>query len=41
MPEEFTFDALWAEYSPYILTFGLKVLGALFVLIDDEGECKA
>ena len=33
MPEEFTFDALWAEYSPYILTFGLKVLGALFVLI--------
>ncbi|KCZ48434.1 mechanosensitive ion channel family protein [Hyphomonas pacifica] len=33
MPEDLTPSALWAEYSPYILGFGLKVLGALVVLI--------
>lgn len=33
MPEEFTFDALWAEYSPQILAFGMKALGALVVII--------
>ena len=33
MPEDLTPSALWADYSPYILAFGLKVLGALLVLI--------
>ncbi|MBR9808039.1 MAG: mechanosensitive ion channel [Alphaproteobacteria bacterium] len=33
MPEDLTPSALWAEYSPYILAFGVRVLGALLVLI--------
>lgn len=33
MPESFTPEALWAEYAPYFMSFGVKVLGALIVLI--------
>ncbi|HCE24539.1 MAG TPA: mechanosensitive ion channel protein MscS [Hyphomonas sp.] len=33
MPEELTAAALWSEYSPFIISFGVKVLGALLVLI--------
>lgn len=33
MPEEFTFEALWTAYGPAVLIFGLKVLGALLVLV--------
>ena len=33
MPEEFTPGALWEEYSPFIISFGMKAIGALVVLI--------
>lgn len=33
MPEEITPALLWAEYSPLIIQFGLRVVGALLVLI--------
>ena len=33
MPEGLTAAALWSEYSPFIISFGVKVLGALLVLI--------
>lgn len=33
MPEELTPGALWTEYSPEILSFGMKALGALAVII--------
>lgn len=33
MPEAFTPEALWAEYSPEIIGFGMKALGALAVIL--------
>ena len=33
MPEDLTPAAIWAEYSPFIISFGMKVIGALLVLI--------
>lgn len=33
MPEALTPAAIWSDYSPLIISFGLKVLGALFVLV--------
>lgn len=33
MPENLTFDALWAEYGQWVMWFGLKVIGALIVLV--------
>ena len=33
MPEELTPAAIWSEYSPFIISFGVKVIGALLVLI--------
>lgn len=33
MPETLTPAAIWSDYSPLIISFGLKVLGALFVLV--------
>ena len=31
MPEELTPAAIWSEYSPFIISFGVKVIGALLV----------
>ena len=33
MPEDLTLETIWSEYSPFIISFGVKVLGALLVLI--------
>ena len=33
MPDNMTFETLWAAYGGWILLFALKVIGAVFVLI--------
>ena len=36
MPEELTPAAIWSEYSPFIISFGVKVIGALLVFVVTE-----